>query len=166
MKKIIFLISMLVLISCGARKTNTAKVDIKKDSIAETKVIVTTVETKEKTDSTNIVTTIDSSEIVITPIDSSKTIIVDGKSYKNVVLRIKKNKTNSLYINNKKESDIKHMDSTATIKVVKKEVVDGKTKIVDKKESIATNIIVYSLLLLFWVAVFLFIRKTYKAYIS
>ncbi len=133
MKRIIFLISMLVLISCGARKTNITKTDIKKDSIVETKVIVTTVETKEKTDSTNIVTTIDSSEIVITPIDSSKTIIVDGKSYKNVVLKIKKIKANSLYVNNKKESETKHMDSTATAKVEVKEQATNKTKVIDKK---------------------------------
>lgn len=166
MKKIILIISMLLLVSCGARKTDIAKIDIKKDSIAETKVIVTTIENKIKTDSTNIVTNIDSSEITITPIDSSKTIVVDGKSYKNVVLKIKKIKANSLYINNKKESDIKRMDSVVITKVIKKEVIDGKTKVIDKKESIATNIIVYSLLLLLLVAVALFVRKAYKTYIG
>jgi len=142
------------------------KIDIKKDSVVETKVIVTTIENKINTDSTNINTTSDFSEIVITPIDSSKTIIVDGKSYKNVVLKIKKIKANSLYTNNKKQSDIKHMDSVASSKAVKKEVIDGRTKIIDKKESIGGNIVVYSLLLLFWIVVILFIRKTYKAYIA
>jgi hypothetical protein len=58
------------------------------------------------------------------------------------------------------------MDSVATTKVIKKEVVDGKTKVIDKKESIATNILVYSLLLLFLVAVTLFVKKAYKTYIG
>ena len=165
MKKLL-LITCLLLMSCGARKVNIEKLTVKKDSIATTEVKVITAEVKEKTDSTNIVTNIDSSEITITPIDSSKTIVVDGKSYKNVVLKIKKIKANSLYINNKKESDIKRMDSVATTKVVKKEVVDGKTKVIDKKESIATNILVYSLLLLFLAAVALFVRKAYKTYIG
>lgn len=165
MKQLFILVS-LVLLSCGARKTNIEKISAKKDSIAETKVLVATVTSKEKTDSTNINTSIDYNEITITPVDSSKAIIVDGKSYKNVVLKIKKSKTNSLYINNKKESDTKRMDSVATTKIVKKEVVDGKTKLVDKKESIVGNIALYSSLLLFWIIVVLFIRKAYKTYVA
>ena len=166
MKKGIILASLLLLVSCGARKVDVAKIDIKKDSVVETKVTVATIEDKVKTDSTNIVTNIDSSEITITPIDSSKTIIVDGKSYKNVVLKIKKIKANSLYVNNKKESDIKRMDSVASTKIVKKEVIDGKTKIIDKKESIVGNVIVYSLLLLFIIIVIIIGRKAYKTYIA
>ena len=133
MKKIIYLILILLLVSCSARKVDITKIDIKKDSIAETKITVTTIENKTKTDSTNIATTIDSSEITITPIDCSKTIIVDGKSYKNVVLKIKKNKVNTLYTNNKTESNIKHKDSLVNIKVNKTETTSGKNKTIDKK---------------------------------
>lgn len=132
MKKLILLF-LIILTSCGSRKVQIEKLDIKKDSIAETKVLVTTIETKEKTDSTNIVTTIDSGEITITPIDTCKEIIVEGKIYKNVVLKIKKNKVNTLYTNNKKESNNKRTDSTATNKVIKTEKVVGKNKIIDKK---------------------------------
>ena len=132
MKKLILLF-LIVLTSCASRHVQVDKIDIKKDSVVETKVIVTTIEKKEKTDSTNIVTTIDNSEIIITPIDSSKTIIVDGKSYKNVVLKIKKIKANTLYINNKKESETKHKDSTATTKIEVKEQSTTKTKTIDKK---------------------------------
>ena len=89
MKPICILVS-LILFSCGARKVDIQKTTVKKDSIATTEVKVITIENKEKTDSTNIAPTIDSSEITITPIDSCKEIIVDGKSYKNVVLKIKK----------------------------------------------------------------------------
>lgn len=166
MKKVIILASLLLLVSCGARKVDVAKIDIKKDSIAETKVTVAIIENKIKTDSTNIVTNMDSSEITITPIDSSKTIIVDGKSYKNVVLKIKKIKANTLYINNKKESQTKHKDSVAVTKVEVKEQVNTKTKTIDKKESIVGNTIVYSLLLLFIVVIIVTARKAYKTYFA
>jgi len=132
MKKLILLF-LIILTSCASRQVQVDKLDIKKDSVAETKVIVTTVENKIKTDSTNIVTTIDNSEIIITPIDTCKEIIVEGKVYKNVVLKIKKNKANTLYTNNKTESNNKRVDSVATIKVNKTEKVSGKNKTIDKK---------------------------------
>lgn len=126
--KHLFILVSLVLLSCGARKVDIQKTTIKKDSTATTEVKVITTENKEKTDSTNIATTIDSSEITITPIDSCKEIIVDGKSYKNVILKIKKNKANTLYVNNKKESETKHIDSTSSVKVKETEdvLVSGK----------------------------------------
>ena len=132
MKKFILLF-LIILTSCASRNVQIDKLNIKKDSTATTEVKVITVEAKQKTDSTNIVTTTDSNEITITPIDTCKEIIVEGKVYKNVVLKIKKNKTNTLYTNNKKESETKHIDSAATSKVIKKEVVDNKLKTIDKK---------------------------------
>jgi hypothetical protein len=120
MKKIIVLL-LIVLSSCASRRVNIEKVDIKKDSIAETKVAVTTIEKQEKKDSTNIITSTDYNEIIITPIDSSKPITVDGKSYKNVVLTIKKSKTNTLYSNKKTESNNKRVDSAKTVKVMESE---------------------------------------------
>ncbi len=122
-----------MLTSCASRKVNINKTDVKKDSIVEAKVVVTTIEKEIKTDSTNINITTDSSETIITPIDSSKVIVVDGKSYKNVVLKIKKTKVNTLYVNNKTESNIKRKDSVATTKIQVKEQTTGKTKIIDKK---------------------------------
>jgi hypothetical protein len=135
MKKLLFILVSIVFISCSSRKVLVDKTDIKKDSIAETKVVVTKIDTTNKTDSTKVVINIDSSEVIITPIDSSKTIIVDGKSYKNVVLKIKKNKSNTLYTNNKKESNIKRIDSVATSKVETKEHQVEKTKIIDKEQN-------------------------------
>ena len=166
MKKSIVLASLLLLISCGARKVDIARIDIKKDSTAITNIVVVTEEVKLKTDSTNVNTKVDEDEVTFTPVDSSKEIIIEGKHYKNVVLKIKKTKVNSLYVNNKKESDIKHTDSVASTKVVKKEVIDGKTKIIDKKESIVGNVITYSLLLLFIIIVIIIGRKAYKTYIA
>jgi len=164
--KLIYILVSLVLVSCGARKVDAAKTNIKKDSIVNTEVKVITIENKIKTDSTNVTTSIDGSEITVTPIDSSKTIIVDGKSYKNVVLKIKKIKANTLYINNKKESQTKRKDSVTVTKVEVKEQVNTKTKIIDKKESIIGNAIVYSLLLLFIVVIIVTARKAYKTYFA
>jgi hypothetical protein len=132
MKKLILLF-LIVLTSCASRQVQVDKIDIKKDSVAETKVTVTTIENKIKTDSTNVITTIDNSEITITPIDTCKEIIVEGKFYKNVVLKIKKNKANTLYTNNKTESNNKRIDSVATIKVNKTEKVSGKNKTIEKQ---------------------------------
>ena len=132
MKKLILLF-LIVLTSCASRQVQVDKIDIKKDSLAETKVTVTTIENKIKTDSTNIITTVDNSEITITPIDTCKEIIVEGKVYKNVVLKIKKNKANTLYTNNKTESNNKRVDSVATVKVNKTETVSGKNKTIEKK---------------------------------
>ena len=134
MKYILILVS-LALLSCGSRKVDIQRTTIKKDSVAITEVKVITVETAEKIDSTNIHTTIDNNEIIITPIDSSKAIVVDGKNYKNVVLRIKKSRVNTLYTNNKKESNNKRTDSTAVVKVNKTEKVSGKNKTIDRKTS-------------------------------
>ena len=149
MKKLILLF-LIVLTSCASRQVQVDKLDIKKDSVAETKVIVTTVENKIKTDSTNIVTTIDNSEITITPIDTCKEIIVEGKVYKNVVLKIKKNKANTLYTNNKTESNNKRMDSVATVKVNKTEKVSGKNKTIDKKANYAWLIWLLLLILILY----------------
>jgi len=132
MKKLILLF-LIVLTSCASRQVQVDKIDIKKDSVAETKVTVTTIENKIKTDSTNVITTVDNSEITITPIDTCKEIIVEGKVYKNVVLKIKKNKANTLYTNNKTESNNKRVDSVATVKVNKTEKVSGKNKTIDRK---------------------------------
>jgi len=132
MKKIILLLFIL-LTSCASRNVNINKTETIKDSVVNTEVKVITIESKIKTDSTSITTSIDSSEITITPIDSSKTIIVDGKSYKNVVLKIKKIKANSLYVNNKKESETKHKDSMAATNVEVKEQSTIKAKTIDKK---------------------------------
>lgn len=134
MKKILFILVVL-LTSCASRKVLVDKTETKKDSISETKVVVAVVENENKTDSTNIVTTVDSSEITITPIDTCKEIVVEGKVYKNVVLKIKKNKSNTLYTNKKKESNTKRIDSTITTNTKTKEQENHKTKVIDKKQN-------------------------------
>jgi hypothetical protein len=133
MKKFIILLLAVILTSCGARKVDASKVEIKKDSIVETKVEVATTEIKEVVDSTNITTEINTDEVCIEPLDSTKEMVVDGKIYKNAVLKIKKNKVNTSYTNNKRESNIKHTDSVGTSKTSVKENIVAKTKNIDRK---------------------------------
>lgn len=133
MKKIIILLLAVILTSCGARKVDVSKVEIKKDSIVETKVVVQTLETKNVIDSTNITTEVITDEIFIKPLDSTKEMVVDGKIYKNVSLSMKKNKVNTSYRNNKTESNIKRVDSMATSKTSIKESFVGKTKKIERK---------------------------------
>jgi hypothetical protein len=133
MKKFIILLLVITLASCASRKVDVSKVEIKKDSIVETKVEVKTTETKEVIDSTNITTEINTHEVYIKPLDSTKEMVVDGKIYKNVVLKIKKNKVNTSYTNNKRESNIKHIDSIGVSKTSVKQNTVAKTKNIDKK---------------------------------
>jgi len=132
MKKLILLF-LFILTSCGARKVDVSKIEIKKDSVVEIKAEVKTLETKNVIDSTNIITEVNTDEICIEPLDSTKEMVVDGKIYKNVSLKIKKNKVNTTYRNNKTESNIKRTDSIGTSKTSVKESLVGKTKKIDKK---------------------------------
>ena len=134
MKKLIILL-LVILTSCGARKVDVSKVEVKKDSVVETKAIVEKTEVVQKTDSTNIVTEINTDEVCIEPLDSTKEMVVNGKVYKNAVLKIKKNKVNTTYRNNKTESNIKRIDSVGTSKASIKESTVAKTKNIDKKAS-------------------------------
>jgi hypothetical protein len=153
MKKLILLF-LITLTSCASRQTKIDKLVVKKDSVTETKAVLTVTETKEKTDSTNIITMVDSSEIMITPIDTCKEIVVDGKVYKNVVLRIKKNKVNTSYTNNKRESNIKRTDSIGTTKTSVTEDTVEKIKTIDKKTNYWT--------LFYWIILFIIIYLLYK----
>ncbi len=121
--------------SCASRKVVIDKVDIKKDSIVETKVSLISQEIEKKSDSISIVITNENSELIITPIDTTKEIVINGVSYKNVILNIKKNKNNVSYSNKNKESYTKSKDSTSTNKVVKTEVIKTKQKKIDKKQN-------------------------------
>jgi hypothetical protein len=132
MKKLILLL-LVILTSCASRKVDVSKIEIKKDSVVETKVEVKTLEVKNTMDSTNIVTEVNTDEICIEPLDSTKEMVVNGKVYKNAVLKIKKNKVNTSYTNNKTESNIKHIDSVSASKTTVKESVVGKTKKIDKE---------------------------------
>ena len=159
MKKQIFILVSLVFLSCGSRKVDKSKTEIKKDSISVVDV-QTNVQTNLQVEESNI-SKIDTTEdeFIIEPIDSSKEITVNGKTYKNVKIRHKKTKVNSLYTNEKKvvknalKQQIKHnkqVVSTSKVFVEKK---------IDKKESLVKYFYILLLIIL------LYIIYKYKNYI-
>ena len=163
MKKLVFILALL-LVSCGSRKVAINNTEVKKDSMAVTEI--KTVKESEiiKENINNVFVFESSEEIEICPIDTSKTILVDGKVYKNVIIRAKKNKASSLHTNIKKESETKRTDSISKSLVIKKEQTNIKTKNVDKKESIITNIWLWLLLLFIIIIIIITIRKLMKRY--
>jgi hypothetical protein len=132
--KNLILVLLIVLTSCSSRKVTVDKTETKKDTVIETKVIVSKTENITKKDSTSITKNTDDSEITITPIDTSKAIVINGKSYKNVILSIKKKKSNTLYTNNKKELSTKNIDSTANSNIKIKEQTNNRSKKVDAEK--------------------------------
>ena len=154
------------MVSCGARKVDIEKLSIKKDSTTTTNTAVVIDIEKKSIDVTNIKVHVETDEITLTPIDTSKEMVIDGKKYKNAIIGHKRVKDNSLYTNNKKESETKRTDSVVAIVAIKKETIKEQSKFIDKKESIVGNVTVYSLLLLFLIIVVLVIRKAYKEYIA
>jgi hypothetical protein len=133
--KFIFLniICSAFLFSCASRKVDVKKVEIKKDSLIETKIDLTENKVKDSIAETNIKTIIDIDEIIIKPLDSCKEFIVEGKTYKNVVLSYKKTKTNTLSNNKIKvsENTLKRIKTDSKIKTSTKENI--KEKQIDKK---------------------------------
>jgi hypothetical protein len=133
MKYILYIICSAVLFSCASRKVDVKKIEIKKDSLVETKIDLTEKKVKDSIVETNINKIVYFDEIIIKPIDSCKEFIVEGKTYKNVVLSYKKTKTNTLYNNKIKvsENTLKRIKTDSKIKTSTKENI--KEKQIDKK---------------------------------
>lgn len=124
MKKIFLVLISMILLSCGARKTQTSISETKKDSTSTLVVTQDTKLTKNTEDTTTVKYNVSEEEICITPVDTSKAIIVNGKSYKNANLTIRKKKDNTLYQSSKKVSEIHsnkvRYDSTTEVKTSEK----------------------------------------------
>jgi hypothetical protein len=133
MKYILYIICGALLFSCASRKVDVKKIEIKKDSLVETKIDLTENKVKDSIAETNINKIVYSDEIIIKPLDNLKEFIVEGKTYKNVVLSYKKTKSNSLYNNKIKlsENTLKHVKTDSKIKTSSKENI--KEKQIDKK---------------------------------
>lgn len=163
MKKLLFILVSVLLLSCGARKVNKTTIEEKKDSVSvvDVKTEIKTNENTEINNNSKIDKTED--EIIIEPIDNTKEIVVNGKTYKNVKIRHKKTKDNSLHTNQKKVSknalkeEIKHSEqdvSTSKVFVEKK---------IQKKESLV--IYFYLLLLIILLYIIYKYRFNIKKYI-
>lgn len=130
--KLYLIAALIMLMSCGSRKTEIQRINTKKDSTVSITSNVVKTGTKEKKDSTNINLNIIEDELTFTPIDTAKEIVIDGKSYRNVVLRIKKTKDNSIYKNNNTVSETSRIDSTGTTSIKETNESDTKIKLIEK----------------------------------
>jgi hypothetical protein len=100
MKTKLILLSALLLIGCGTRKTSQTKTDVTTKEVTTDNSVIET-----KTDSNLKVTDCTSTdEIEIIPIDNTKEIVVNNKSYKNVRIKYKKTKSNTTTQESVKES--------------------------------------------------------------
>lgn len=126
MKKIIIILSAIILVGCGTRKTTTNKADVKtKDVVIDNSTIETKTDTNLK-----VIDCTSTDEIEIIPIDPAKEIIVNGKTYKNVLLKSKKVKNNIVIdkvekVVKKQQNNIK-TKSKSNIQVKQKQVVSEK----------------------------------------
>ena len=151
MKKLLFILVSILLLSCGSRKVNKTHLEEKKDSVSvvDVKTEIKINENTEINNNSKIDKTED--EIIIEPIDNTKEIVVNGKTYKNVKIRHKKTKDNSLHTNQKKvvknalKKQIKHSKqvvSTSKVFVEKK---------IDKKESLVKYFYILLLIILLYI---------------
>jgi len=125
MKKYLFL--LLILTSCGSRKTNTEKV--KEEVKIETSETITDksiIETNVK-----VIDCTDTSEQIIEPIDNTKEIVIDGKKYKNVRFKTLKKKNNIVL--EQKEVIANNVVKKANTKSETK--IDKKVKETERKSS-------------------------------
>ena len=154
MKKHLYILVSLVLLSCGSRKVQVNNTEIKKDSSVTTTQIDSSKYIKTTDDSTNINIDTEETEISITPLDSTKEIKVNGKTYFNVKLRIKKRKDNTTYQNTNKvaQIDLKQVIKHTEAKSSTKE--NTKVKNIDRKESILN----YWWILLIIILIYLFYK--------
>jgi hypothetical protein len=101
MKTKLILLSALLLIGCGTRKTSQTKTDVTTKEVATDNSVI---ETKTDTNLKVIDCTL-TDEIEIIPIDNTKEILVNGKVYKNVSIKQRKLKNNVITTENKKVSE-------------------------------------------------------------
>ena len=158
MKKLLFILVSILLLSCGSRKVNKTHLEEKKDSVSVVD-IKTEIKTNENTEINNN-SKIDKTEdeIIIEPIDNSKEIVVNGKTYKNVKIRHKKTKDNSLHTNQKKvvknalKQQIKHS----------KQVVSTSKVFVEKKIEKKESLVIYFYCILLIILLYIIYKYRFK----
>ena len=101
MKKLSILLTLLLLASCGTRKTSQTKTDVTTKEVTTDNSVIET-----KTDSNlKVIDCTLTDEIEIIPIDNTKEIVVNGKVYKNVRLKAKKTNNNVITTERKKVAE-------------------------------------------------------------
>jgi hypothetical protein len=124
-KRLILIISLLLLVSCASRKVDVSKIAIetKVDSSVVVKVDGTYVK------QANVATVETEEELEYKPIDSLKPMVIDGKSYTNTIIKSKKKKTVKI----DKTKDIAKVSSVKKLNVKREGSKKVFVKKVDKK---------------------------------
>lgn len=132
MKKILLILLVILLASCGASK----KIKDRSEAIDITSKSVEFKDTAIVSESSNeyIVEKKDVVEetVTITPLDTSKTITVDGKEYKNVIIH-KQRKIDNSIINSSKEKD-SIVTSSSTGRSISLDVKNAKIDVTSKEK--------------------------------
>ena len=118
MKKILLLLLIIILSSCGVRKVQ--KSDVKEET--KTEQSTTKANDIESKTETNTVINDESNDVEITPIDTSKAIIINGKSFKNAKIKIINRKIKTKIDAKETVRDLSKQETKAIIAVKKQEV--------------------------------------------
>jgi hypothetical protein len=140
MKTKLILLSALLLIGCGSRKTQQTKTDVTTKEVATDNSVI---ETKTETN-TKVVDCTSTDEIEIIPIDNTKEIVVNGKVYKNVSIKKKKTKNNLTIAKNEIVDKIEKKD----VKTKSKAKVQVKQKATESNKGNFLNWIVLILVII------------------
>jgi ATP-dependent Zn protease len=140
MKTKLILLSALLLIGCGSRKTQQTKTDVTTKEVATDNSVI---ETKTETN-TKVVDCTSTDEIEIIPIDNTKEIVVNGKVYKNVSIKKKKTKNNLTIAKNEIVDKIEKKD----VKTKSKAKVEVKQKATESNKGNFLNWIVLILVII------------------
>ena len=141
-KRLILIISIILITSCASRKVDVAKVDVSSKVDSSLVVKVDGTYTKEN----DIVVNETEEEFEYVPADTSKPMIIGGKEYKNVIIKSKKQSKRK--VDKTKEKNI--TSSIKKLNVKKDEVKKEYVKKVDKKTNYYVLIWLLLPILIIW----------------
>lgn len=155
MKKSILFLLLILLTSCGARKTQKSKIEEEVKIETQSTVVDKTVTDTNTNIQTVSIDTSNTNEIVIEPIDNTKEFVVNNVVYKNARITNKKVKSGVSVVKNEKvaqtvKNDIKN-DSKEQIELNKSTF----NKEADRKQFDWTKIIIVSSLLFLGIVMFI-----------
>jgi hypothetical protein len=124
-KRLILIISLLLLVSCASRKVDVSKLE--DNTKVDSSVVIKVDGTYVKENNVLVKETVE--ELEYKPLDSLKPMIIDGKQYVNTIIKSKKKNTTKI----DKTKDTSKISSVKKLNVKKEEKKKQFDKKVDKK---------------------------------
>lgn len=150
--KYIYLLSFIILMSCGTRKV------VKNENISQKEELTNEIVNIIDTSNTEVKFNYETETFTIEAKDNLKPFTYNGKTYFNVVLRHENKKDNSLYKNTKKV--VKNERKQSNIK--SKEVIKDKNI---KRDNSLFNYYILLFILLFLIILYIIYKRYIKLYI-